>query len=318
MLDSIYLIGGLITIVLSANFLIDGASSIAKKFHISDLVIGLTIIALGTSAPELTINIFSSLNGSSDLAIGNILGSNIANILLILGVTSIIIPLGVQKNTQRIEIPLTLLAIVSMGVLANDRFFNNDSADIISRSDGIILLLFFSIFMYYMVHMSLNGEEEPVQEEIKLLPLPKSIFFVLGGFIGLFLGGKYMVEGAVGIAKTFGMSESVIGLTIVAIGTSLPELAASIAAAMKKNADMAIGNVVGSNLFNVFLILGISSTIHPIPLNPSSNLDIFVAGLASVFLFLSTLIFGNRKIVRLEGILFLTTYVLYLLYRILM
>lgn len=315
MLNYLFLLGGIALIIFSANWLVEGASSIAKRFGISDLVIGLTIIAFGTSAPELTVNLFSALTGSTDIAIGNVLGSNIANIFLIVGISSIIYPLEIKKNTTWKEIPLSLLAAIVLGILANDTFIDNSSmGDFISRIDGLVLLSFFVIFMVYITEIA-RGQSE-TEEITTSLPLGKALLFVVGGLAGLFFGGKYLVEGAVNIAAMLGMSEKLIGLTIVAIGTSLPELATSVVAAYKKKTDIAIGNIVGSNIFNIFFILGVTSVIKPLPFSPSINFDIFVAILASLLLFLSTITLGRRKVDKVEGGFFLLIYIGYIIYSI--
>ncbi len=308
----VFLIGGLIVVLLGAHALVDGASSIAKRFQIPDLVIGLTIVSIGTSTPELAISVISALKGNSDIAVGNVLGSNIANILLILGLSAIVYPLTIQKNTQYKEIPLSILAVLLIGICGNDIFFDHGSVNMLSRIDGIVFLCFFIIFMYYTFQITSDKDVEV--EHVKLQPNWKSILFVLLGMTALYFGGKYFVDGAIIIAHYFGMSDAVIGLTVVALGTSLPELATSLVAAYKKNSDIAIGNVVGSNILNVFLILGITATIKPLPLNSSANIDISMALFASLLLFLSTMVFHKRKITRGEGVVFVSTYVAYMVY----
>jgi cation:H+ antiporter len=311
----IFLIAGLGVILFSANALVSGASSIAKHFRIPDLVIGLTIVSIGTSTPELTIGIISALKGNTDIAVGNVLGSNIANILLILGLSSIVFPLVVQKNTQYKEIPLGILAIALIGFCGNDIYFDNNKINVLSRVDGIVLLCFFIIFLYYTFQIA--SKDDIGDKQIMQQHLWKSVLLVIIGIAGLYFGGKYFVEGAISIAKYFGMSDALIGLTIVAIGTSLPELATSLIAAYKKNPDIAVGNVVGSNIFNVFLILGTTAVIKPLPLNPGANFDIAVAFTASILLFLTTFVIHKRKITRIEGFCFVVLYALYLTYRIL-
>lgn len=316
MLNYLFLFGGIALIIFSANWLVDGASSIAKKYGISDLVIGLTIVAFGTSAPELTVNIFSALKGSTDIAIGNVLGSNIANIFLIVGISSIIFPLHIQKNTTWKEIPLSLLAAVVLGIIANDQLIDKSTdGDFVSRIDGLILLSFFIIFLVYTIEIAKNQTE--AEEELKPLPLSRSIIYIVAGLAGLFFGGRYLVEGAVNIATEVGLSERIIGLTIVAVGTSLPELATSVTAALKKKADIAIGNIVGSNIFNIFFILGLTSVIQPLPFNQESNLDILLTILASLLLFLTTLTIGKRRVDRAEGIIFVLIYIGYIVYSVL-
>lgn len=315
MLNYLFLLGGIALIIFSANWLVSGASSLAKRFEISDLVIGLTIVAFGTSAPELTVNIFSALQGSVDIAIGNVLGSNIANIFLIVGISAIIFPLAIQKNTTWKEIPLSLLAAVVLGIIANDRLIDNSPAgNFVSRVDGLVLLAFFIIFLVYTIEIARNQKNEETDEETKVLAPGRAIFYVLAGLAGLYFGGKFLVEGAVNIAREVGLSERIIGLTIVAIGTSLPELATSVTAALKKKADIAIGNIVGSNIFNIFFILGVTSVIQPLPFNTDSNLDIMVTILASLLLFLTTLTIGKKRVDRVEGAVFVILYAGYITY----
>lgn len=315
MLNYIFLIGGMALIIFSANWLVDGASSLAKRFGISNLVIGLTVVAFGTSAPELTVNIFSALQGSTDIAIGNVLGSNIANIFLIVGIASIIYPLAIQKNTTWKEIPLSLLAAVVLGIIANDQLIDNSTlGNFVSRVDGLVLLAFFVIFLVYTVEIARNSSGTENEEAVKPLTVGRAILLVLAGLAGLYFGGKYLVEGAVNIARDLGLSERLIGLTIVAVGTSLPELATSITAALKKNADIAIGNIVGSNIFNIFFILGITAVIQPLPFNTASNLDILVTILASFLLFLTTLTIGKKRVDRPEGVVFVIIYIGYIVY----
>jgi len=317
MLNFLFLTGGTALIIFGANWLVEGASAIAKKFGINDLVIGLTIVAFGTSAPELTVNIFSAIKGSADIATANVLGSNISNIFLIIGVAAVIYPIHIQDNTKWKEIPFSLLAIIILGVLANDILINKDSTNLISRGDGIILLSFLIIFLIYTFGIAKkeNSQIEP-EEKIKKLPMWKASLFIIAGLTGLYFGGKYLVEGAVNIAKLLGMSQRVIGLTIIAIGTSLPELATSIVAARKKKPDIIIGNVIGSNIFNVFFILGTTATISPLPFNTEVNFDLIIAIFASILLFLTTMTFGKKVIVRTEGIILLMIYVSYITYSI--
>ena len=283
MLTYTLFIVGFYFLIKGADWLIEGASSVAKKFKVSNLMIGLTVVSFGTSAPELIVNIFASFKGSGDLAIGNIIGSNIANILLILGISAIIFPLAVRKGTVNKEIPLNLLAVFVLWLLANDQLIDNVVFSTLSRIDGAIFLAFFVIFMYYTLGLSkVEGESE----EVEKYSLWKSILMIVGGIVALALGGQWIVDGAIKIAFKFGMSESLVGLTIVAVGTSLPELAASAMAAYKHKADIAIGNVVGSNVFNIFWILGASAIIRPIIFSPALNFDIYFMAFITVLLFL--------------------------------
>lgn len=310
--DLISLVAGFAIILYGAKILVDGASSIAKRFNISDLIIGLTIVAFGTSMPELVINVFSALKGSTGLAIGNVIGSNISNILLILGVAALIRPLTLSVNTQWKEIPFSLLAVIVLGIMANDVWFNHDhDGNLISMSDGLILLCFLIIFMVYTFEMA-KFNPEPAEEFTPKPVYISVIMFVLGA-VGLYFGGQFLVDGAIGIAKTAGLSDRIIGLTIVAIGTSLPELATSVVAAVKKQAGMAIGNVIGSNILNVFLILGVTSIIQPLPFQtPLMNHDLAVVVLASVLLFVTALIYSPRRIGRRAGGLYIILYISYI------
>ncbi len=310
MLSLLFLILGFLPLVYGANFLVDGASSVAKKFNIPNIVIGLTIVAFGTSAPELVVNILSSINKASDITLGNIIGSNIFNVAGILGITAIITPLAVKSNTTWKEIPLSLLAAVTVGILINDKSVDGELFSKISRIDGIILIFFFLIFMAYTYTLMQSGGFEE-EGEIKNYTLTKATMFIILGLAGLVIGGKVIVENAVSFARYVGLSERVIGLTIVSIGTSLPELATSISAALKKNADIAIGNVVGSNIFNIFFVLGLSGIIYPIPLKGNANTDILLNIILSILLFSFVFIVKGRKIERWEGIIFSTIYICY-------
>lgn len=315
MLTIVLLLIGFVFLIKGADFLVEGASSIARRFKISDLVIGLTIVAFGTSTPELFVNIVASLKGNTDIAIGNVLGSNISNILLILGISSIIYPLSVTKGTVWKEVPFSLLAVIVLAILANDRFIDGESASGLTRVDGLIFLSFFIIFIYYTFSIAkkIEGIEDHIPEE-KQITVFKSILLIVLGLIGLSLGGQWIVNGAVYLATRFGMSESMVGLTIVAIGTSLPELATSAIAAHKRNVEIAVGNVVGSNIFNVLFVLGISSTIKPLPFTPKSNIDIGVVVIASLLLFFSMFTGKKQSLDRKEGFVFLILYAGYIGY----
>jgi len=313
---------GFFFLIKGADLLVDGASSVAKRFNISNIVIGLTIVAFGTSMPELIVNIFSSINGNTELAISNILGSNIANILLILGIASIIYPLRAQSNTVLKEIPFSLLAALVLFFLVSDVKIDGESLAIISRTDGFILLSFFMIFLYYTFSIIKNNnqnnnqdnnDDKEIEEGVKIFSLSKSILFIFLGLLGLTVGGKWIVDGAIFIADSFNISQSLIGITVIAIGTSLPELATSAIAAYKKQSDIAIGNVVGSNIFNIFWILGLSSVIRPIPFNFSSDKDIWVTIIASILLFTFMFIGKKHIIERWQGVLMVILYIAYIL-----
>jgi cation:H+ antiporter len=313
-LTYILLIIGFVLLLKGADLLVDGASSIARRLNVSDLVIGLTVVAFGTSTPELFVNIIASLRGTTDIAIGNVLGSNICNVFLILGVSSMIYPLSVTKGTVWKEIPLSLLAALLLGILANDHLIDKRDPSALTRIDGLVFLSFFIIFLYYSFSIAkrIEGMEEHVPA--KEHGLGKSLLLVILGLIGLTLGGKWIVDGAVHLATRFGMSQSLLGLTIVAVGTSLPELATSAMAAYKKNVEIAVGNVVGSNIFNIFFVLGISSIIKPLPLQTKNNVDIGVVILASLFLFFAMFTGKKRSLDRWEGIIFLALYAGYVLF----
>ena len=311
MLDIVFLIGGLALILLGANGLTDGAAAVAKRFHISDLVIGLTIVAFGTSAPELVISTMAALGGSAEMAIGNVLGSNIFNVLMIIGVTALVMPIQVGQGTLSKEIPLVVLASFALAFMANDVLLDGDNANIISRIDGLVLLAFFLIFLRYTFAIAHNGGDEAEGEKIKEMPIWKSALFILGGLAGLIYGGQLFVDGASGIASSLGVSESIIGLTIVAGGTSLPELATSVTAALKKNSGIAVGNVIGSNLFNIFLVLGCSATISPLPMGGINNVDMAVLIGSAVLFWLVGWFFKKRTITRVEGALLVLCYVAY-------
>lgn len=310
MLTYVLFVIGFFILIKGADLLVDGASSIAHRFKISPLVIGLTIVAFGTSMPELVVNIFASISGNSEIAIGNILGSNIANILLILGISAAIYPLATKRNTVWKEIPLCLLATLVLGVMANDILIDGSGLSVLSRIDGFILIAFFIIFLYYTFGIAKVGNGDS-DVQIKKYGLGKSALFILLGLAGLVLGGQWIVDGAVKIAEYFGISQSLIGLTVVAIGTSLPELATSAIAAYKKQTDIAIGNVVGSNIFNIFWILGLSSTIRPLPFNPAANVDILTTIGATLILFLLMFIGKRHVIERWQGALMVILYFIY-------
>ncbi|MFW5758952.1 MAG: calcium/sodium antiporter [Bacteroidota bacterium] len=306
----ILFIVGFVFLIYGANFLVDGAASLAKKFKISNIVIGLTIVALGTSSPELVVNLIASFQDSEDVALGNILGSNISNILLILGVSSLIFPLTVNNNTLWKEVPLSLLAALVLAITSNDIILDGHGASFITRSDGVILILFFLLFMYYAFSIAKKADNQDFN--IKTFTVKRSVIMVLAGITGLILGGNWIVDGAVKIASYLGMSESVISLTIIAIGTSLPELATCVVAAIKKNSDIVIGNVIGSNIFNVFFVLGVSAVIKPLPFNPDLNFDV-IAGIIAVFLLFAFLLMPRKKLLeRWQGGILLILYVSYI------
>jgi len=308
----ILLVIGFILLIKGADYLIDGSSSLAKKFAISEIVIGLSIISFGTSAPELIINIFASINHKNEIVLGNIIGSNLQNILIILGVSALIRPLSVRKNTVWREIPFVLFAVILLGILLNDSLLFNAATSLLSRTDGIILLLFFLGFLFYIYKISkIDVEEKP---DIKIYSPQKMTLLILSGLLGLFIGGKLVVDNAIKLAVLFGVSEKLIALTVVALGSSLPELVTSAMAAYRNKVDFALGNILGSNIFNILLILGISPLINPVEYIPVLNIDWSILLLASILLFVSMFAGKKHKLDRWEAALFLTTYLLYCIY----
>ena len=305
---------GFVLVIKGADLLVDGACALARKLSVSDLMIGLTVVAFGTSLPELAVNVFASIKGSTDIAIGNILGSNIANILLVLGISGIIFPLVVTKGTVWKEIPLSLLAAFLLGILANDRLIDNAGSSALTRTDGLVLLSFFVIFIYYTLGIAKRIEGSEALYPVKESSIKKISIMIVAGFLALTSGGKLVADGAVDLAIALGISQSTIGLTIVAVGTSLPELATSAMAAYKKNPEIAVGNIVGSNIFNIFFILGITSLIRPLPFAAKRNLDIGVLILANILLFLFMFTGKKRKLDRWEAGLFLIIYSAYILF----
>jgi len=312
LLPYLMLLSGFLFLIKGADLLVEGASAIARRYNISDMVIGLTVVAFGTSAPELAVNLLAAIRQTTDIAIGNVIGSNIANILLILGIAGLIRPLQVTSETVWREIPMCLLAAIVLVVLANDRFIDGGAADILTRIDGLVLLSFFVVFMYYTVTGALKirglGEFVPA----KAIATGRAFVYIGFGLAGLLGGGQFIVSGAITISRQLGISEAVIGLTIVAIGTSLPELATSAIAARKGNADIAIGNVVGSNIFNILFILGISAVIQPLPFRIQSNIDMVAVLIATILLFLFMFTGRRHALDRWESVLFLILYTIYI------
>ncbi len=308
----ILFIVGFVILIKGADFLVDGASSIAKKYGISAFVIGITIVAFGTSMPELIVNIFSSAQGAADLAIGNVIGSNISNILLVLGVAAFITPLAIKRGTIWKEIPLSLLATIIVLIMANDMLIEGRNLSELNRIDGFVLISFFLIFLYYTFGISKVKEEEA--HRIETIPILRSIIYVIIGLAGLLLGAKWIVDGAIFFATQIGISEALIGLTIVAIGTSLPELAASAIAAKKGKIDIAVGTIIGSNIFNVLWVLGVSASIKPLIYNPLLNIDIIILIGVSLLLFLFMFIGQRRTLEKWQGFFFVISYIVYIVY----
>lgn len=304
---------GLVLLVKGADWVVDGSSSVASRFGVSPIVIGLTVVAFGTSLPELIVNIMAAIQGSSNLAIGDVLGSNIANTLLILGVAAFLLPLTLRHNTIWKEIPLGILAILLVLIMASDRFLTGRDINVIDRADGMALVSYFFIFIYYT--FGIEKAEGHVQKIVKK-SLPSSILFFSIGLIMLLFGGRWTVDGAVGIAHIIGLSDAFIGLTVVALGTSLPELVTSVVAARRGHGDLAIGNAIGSNIFNIFWVLGLSATIHPLTVSGENMMDMVFAAITSMLLFLALFVGRKHVIGRAEGIFFMALYIVYLGFRV--
>lgn len=307
---------GILFLIKGAEYLVDGSSSLAKKFKVPTLVIGLTVVAFGTSMPELVVNVIASLNGNGDIAFGNIVGSNIANILLILGITALITSLKVQRSTTWKEIPFSLLAAIVLFVFASTLTLDSLALKSIFRFEGIVLLLFFMIFLYYVFELTRQnkGQLEDNKLEIKQLSSLRIAVYIIGGLVALYIGGKWTVEGAVSLAKLLGMSEYFISLTIVAVGTSLPELVTSIIAAFKKDVDLAVGNIVGSNIFNIFFVLGVSALIMPITIPLFAIIDLTVLLGVTFLLFIFMFVGKKHQLERWQAIVFILTYAVYIAY----
>lgn len=312
-LSIILVLVGLTILIVGGESLVRGASSIAKRLKVAPIVIGLTIVAFGTSAPELAVNLFSALQGSADIAVGNVIGSNIANILLILGISALIRTIRVQKNTAWKEIPLALLAVLLVFVMANDRLFDGASTNVLTRTDGLALIGIFAIFMYYTFGIA-KATGDADKDEVKLYSALTSTLLIIGGLIGLVYGGKLLVDNAIVLAQLAGMSQALIGLTIVAVGTSLPELVTSIIAVRHGHDDLAVGNIVGSNIFNILWILGVTSTILPLPISDAVQTDILVNAGVTILLFLFMFVGARHKLNRWQGAMFVLMYIGYVGY----
>lgn len=308
----VLIIAGFTALIFGANWLVDGSSAVAKKYNVSDLIIGLTIVSFGTSAPELVVNSLASINGYSDIILGNIVGSNNFNLFITLGIAGLIYPMRVQKSTVFKEIPISFIATLLFLLLANNFFFSGTSG--ISRIDGLILLLCFAAFIFYVFKQMRSGSE-PVEE---ITYQHKSNFkiwsLIIVGLLGLIIGGQLVVDNGVELATRLGVSEKIIGLTIIAIGTSLPELLTSVVAAIKKNTGIAMGNIIGSNIFNIFLILSVSSLIVPVSYNLSFNIDLYILLGGTLFLFLMMFIGKKFKLDRWGAALLLVFYLIYTSY----
>ena len=307
-LNIILLIVGFVILIKGADIFVEGASGVAGNFKISKMLIGLTIVSFGTSAPEFAISIKSLLSGSGDIVLGNVIGSNILNVLLILGCSSIVHSLTVKSNTVKKELPITMLITILFAVLLSDALFDKGMINQFSRSDGIVLILFFTVFLYYLIKMARNKTESEDDKEI--IPMKKAIIYTIVGIAGIVLGSNFVVDSASYIAKAIGVSERMISLTIIALGTSLPELVTSVTATMKGEYDIAIGNVVGSNIFNIGIVVGIPVAIFGgIGHIAFSYVDLIVMVVSAIIVFLFS--FNDYKITRKEGIGLLLLFVSY-------
>jgi cation:H+ antiporter len=313
MQDVLQTLAGLVLLIWAADLLVKGASSLATRYGVSPLTIGLTVVSFGTSMPEMLVSVTAGLQGSSDLAIANVLGSNVFNILVVLGVAAMIYPLRVHSSTVVSEIPFSLSAAILLGFLANAALFTSKPELSISRVDGGILLLFFLLFMGYIFSISTAGNEDGSQAPITR-PVLRSVAYIVAGIVGLFFGGELAVEGAVALARGWGVDDALIGLTIIAVGTSLPELMASAVAAFRREADIAVGNVVGSNIFNILWILGVTAGIKELPFDAISNIDIIMVIAATMLILLAVVTSRAASISRLWGGIFVCVYVAYLVY----
>jgi cation:H+ antiporter len=302
---------GFVLLIKGADFLVDGASNIAKKFHIPEIIIGLTIVSIGTSMPELVVSVTSALDGHSDIAIGNVVGSNLSNLLLILGLCAVIKPLEFKRETRLIETPMTIVATVMFFIMCN-------TGAIVSRPEGFILLICFVLFVIYNIIMAKKGNEFDAEDgleekrSVEIIPSWKSLLYIIIGIVGLKIGGDFVVDNAVNIATLLGISETLISLTIVAISTSLPELVTSVTATRKGETDMAIGNILGSQLFNIILIIGTSSVVCPIKYDTSYNFSLLLLLVSSVMLAVFPYMGKKNYLGRKQGALYVTMYICYM------
>lgn len=314
-LSVIILVVSLAAILVGASVLTDGAAAVASRWGVSDLVIGLTVVAFGTSAPELVISVVSAIEGSSEIAIGNVVGSNILNIFIIIGLTAVISPVKVTKNVLTVDIPFVILSSVVLLAMGNSCLLDGTSVEMLTRVDGIILLLFFIIFLIHTFSTARADKDAVSHTEVESAkPLSgfRSAIYIIGGLGALVAGGDFFVRSASDIASGLGVSEAVVGLTIVAFGTSLPELATSVTAALKGRDGMAVGNVIGSVVFNVFMVLGVSATVRPLEFGTIGNFDLLTLLLASVLFYLFGWLYRRRTITRVEGALLVGCYVAYM------
>lgn len=310
-LSIVYFVVGIVLVILGADWLTKGASDLARRLKMSELMIGLTIVALGTSLPELVISVGAALSGNSGISLGNVLGSNIFNGMLILGIAAVITPITFSGKMLSRELPFNLLASIVILLVSGSMLVGGAPGEYITRYGGMLLLCFCAVFVRYTFSLKSGDEEETAQQPMSV---GKILLFIAGGLAALIFGGKMFVSGASDIARGFGLSEALIGITIVSAGSSLPELAVSVSAARKGNVGIALGNVLGSNILNVFFILGCSATISPISLEGFSPVDYYVLLASSLFIYLFCAFFGKNKITRIEGSLLVAGYVAYIVY----
>lgn len=317
-MDILFLLIGLALILAGANFLTDGSAALAQRFRVPEFIIGLTIVAVGTSTPELVVSVLSAIAGKSDVAIGNVVGSNIFNVFLILGVCALVRPLPLTAGNIRRDIPFGVGTSILLMILAADSLFRPGAVDRIGRLDGILMLVIYLLLMIYTIRATGRTAAAPADAQDGTTHRPMAgwlmAVMILGGLAGLIFGGEMFLDNATALARRMGISESVIAITLVAGGTSLPELASSLVSLLKGKSDMALGNVIGSNIANILLILGLSATINPLTMGGITMVDLLVVLLSSVLLFLAAFTFRRRAVDRWEGALFLVIYALYIAY----
>ena len=313
-MNIILLIVGLVLILLGANYLTDGSAALARRFNISEFIVGLTIVAIGTSTPELVVSVISALHGSGEMAIGNVTGSNLFNGLLILGITTLIRPVPLTSDNIKKDIPLGILASIVLVVVCCDVLLGSDLRNNIGRDEGIILLLLFVVFISYTIFSAKAPEVEEAAEEQKPMPIWLMLIMIVGGLTALVFGGNLFQTSAVEVARSLGVSESMIAITLLAGGTSLPELAASAVSAFKGKSEMAMGNVLGSNISNIFLVLGASATITPLSLGGITMVDLLAVLGASILLWITAFSFKRNKIDRPEAVILIVAYIAYIWY----
>ena len=313
-MNVILLIVGLVLILVGANYLTDGSAALARRFNISEFIVGLTIVAIGTSTPELVVSVISALHGSGEMAIGNVTGSNLFNGLLILGISTLIRPVPLTSDNIKKDIPLGILASIVLLVVCCDVLLGSDLRNNIGRDEGIILLLLFVVFISYTIFSAKAPEVEEAAEEQKPMPIWLMLIMIVGGLAALVFGGNLFQTSAVEVARALGVSESMIAITLLAGGTSLPELAASAVSAVKGKAEMAMGNVLGSNISNIFLVLGASATITPLSLGGITMVDLLSVLGASILLWITAFSFKRNKIDRPEAVILIVAYIAYIWY----